>query len=157
MAVTLTGGAKLYIGTTLAIPMISPSVEYDDDVYTLIEKAESLGQLGDESRGVDFTAIEDNRTTTLKGSRNAGVMALVCGRDPSSAGQAALKAAEESKLAYNFKLEFADKLTEGGTNTIQYFRALVMSKRNDLGNVDNVTKINFNLAVQTAITEILAT
>ena len=157
MAVTLTAGAKLYIGTTMPVPFISPTVEYDDDVYTLIGKAENLGQVGDESRGVNFTAIEDSRETTLKGSKNAGVMALVCGRDPSDPGQAALKLAEGSKLAYNFKLEFADKLTVAGQNTIQYWRALVMSKRVDLGNVDNVTKIAFNIAVQTAITEIMAT
>ena len=153
MTVTTASGTKIYIGTTMTIPGLSPSIEYDDDTYVEIGEVENLGEFGDESNTVTFAAIGDARVRNLKGARNAGVLALVVGRDPDDAGQDALIAAEQTNDEYNFKVEHSDA-DAGGTPTISYFRALVMSRRETVGENDNVVRRTFNLGINTAITEI---
>lgn len=156
MAISTTSGAKLYIGSDTVLGSGSPPFDYPDDTYVEIGEIENLGELGDESNLVNFLAIGDARVRKLKGARDAGTMAVVCGRDPLDAGQAALRDAEQTKAKYNFKLVYADAASDLYTDTVAYFSALVSSQRAQLNGSDDVTKLMFNLAINTAITEELS-
>lgn len=151
MTVTTTSGTKIYLGTT--DPADTKS-EFAADTYVEIKEVESLGEFGDELKGVEFASIGDARVRKLKGARDAGTLALVVGRDPLDAGQIALKEAEKTKSEYNIKVVAADAPDSGFTNTIYYFRSLVMSARDQYGENDSVVKTMFNLAINSDILEI---
>lgn len=152
MTASTTAGAKIYIGTTAAAANLTA---FEADTYTEIKEVEDLGEFGDESAEVEFTSIGDSRKRRYKGTRDAGVLELVCGRDPLDPGQVAALAAEQVKDAYNFKVVVNDAPV-GGTPTTYYFRALVMSAKNSFGTVDNIVKVTFNLAINSAIIEEVA-
>ena len=79
----------------------------------------------------------------------------MCGRDPLDPGQVAALEAEKVKAAFNFKVVVNDAPV-GGTPTTYFFRALVMSAKNNFGSVDNIVKVTFNLAINSAILEEVA-
>lgn len=125
--------------------------------WTEIGEAEDLGEFGDEASEITFTALSNRRVRKFKGTYNAGTITCQVGSDPSDAGQAAMIAAFASDLDYPFKVELNDQLTVGGTPTILYFIGKVMSKRRNVGNVENVVRQNFPIGINSKIVEDPAT
>lgn len=154
MTINTAGGVRLYIGTTQEAETLA---DFEGDSYIEVGEVEDAGEVGDESEQITFTALKDGRTRKLKGPRDAGTMAIVCGDDTSDEGQAALDAAEQTIYDYNIKLTLNDALTLSGTPTAIYFRAKVMSRRRNIGNVSNVVRKAFNLGINSAIIEVPAT
>lgn len=150
MTINTASGSKLYIGTTAAASTLS---QFEADTYILVGEVENLGEFGDQSSEVTFAAIGDGRVRRSKGARDAGTMSVVVGRDPNDVGQAAMEAAEATNFNYNFKVVHADAVSEEWTDTIEYFRGLVMSKRTNVGTNDNVVRRTFNVGINTAIVE----
>lgn len=151
MTVTTASGSKIYIGPTTAA---DDAAEYAALAYVEIGEVQNLGEFGDQANDVTFTSLGDSRVRHLKGARDAGVLALVCGRDPLDTGQQAAKAAERTKFAYAFKIEAADAPDEDHTNSVFYFHALVQSARDNFGENDAVVTTTFNLGITTAIIEV---
>lgn len=156
MTVNTAAGSRLFIGTT-AGDSNNTLADYEADSYVEVGEVEDLGQFGDQSQTITFATLKDGRVRKFKGPRDAGDMAVVCGADSSDDGQAAAIAAEATPFAYNIKVMLNDALTISGTPTTIYFRAKVMSKRRNVGNVSNVVKYDFTLAVDSALTEVAAT
>lgn len=154
MGINTAGGSRLFIGTTAGTASLP---DFEADSYIEVEEVEDAGQVGDESAAVNFTALKDGRVQKLKGPRDAGTMAVICGDLASDPGQDAMIAAEAQPFDYNFKVMLNDALTLSGTPTILYFKAKVMSQRRNIGNVTNVVKRAFNLGVNSAIFEVAAT
>lgn len=154
MTISAANGSMLYIGTTQAAENLS---QFLNDSYTEIGETEDLGEFGDTSEIVTFVSLADGRVRKLKGSRDAGDMAVIVGHDISDAGQDALVTAEASTLNFNFKVVLNDALTLGGTGTEYYFRGKVANKRISVGSANNVVRRNFTIAVDSAIEEIQAT
>jgi hypothetical protein len=154
MGVDTAAGSRLYLGTTQAA---STQQDFESDSYVEVGEVEDLGEFGDESEEVTFTALGDRRVRKFKGPRNAGTMAVVCGHDSSDDGQAAMKAAEATDFDYNVKVVLNDALTLNGSPTTIYFRGKVMSKKRNVGNVSNVVRHNFNVAINSDLIEIGAT
>jgi len=156
VSITTASEWKVAIGTSAAIDWTSRGTalgDFEDDVYTDIKQIESIGDFGDEAADVTFTALEDGRVRHLKGPRDAGVLALVVGRDPLDAGQMKLLAAEKTKLAYNIRITAADAASESHTNSVFYFQALIQSARINAGAADNVVRINANIGITSEILE----
>lgn len=151
MTVNTAGGSKLYIGTT---QQATSQAAFEGDSYVEVGSIEDMGEIGDESQEIQFTTLADSRTQKFKGPRDAGTMQVVVGDDMTDAGQDAMVAAEASPLNYNFKITLNDPVTTGGTPTVIYFRARVMSKRRNIGNVSNVVRRTFNLGVNSATIEV---
>ncbi len=152
--ITTAGGVTVEVGTTVECITLA---DYEADSYVEVAEVEDAGQIGDESATITFTALKDGRVQKLKGPRDAGTVALVCGALPNDPGQDALVAAEATIYNYNFRVTLNDALELGGTGTVLYFSAKVMSKRRNIGNVSNVVKYTFNLGINTAILEVPAT
>lgn len=150
--VNTASGAKLYIGGTNS-NRESTLADYEADSYVEVGEIEDLGEFGDESDRINFTALSDGRTRKFKGPRDAGDMTIVVGDDPTDQGQVALEAAEGQALDYNFKVELNDKLTIGGDNSTHFFIGKVFSKRRNVGNASNVVKRNFVIGINSAITD----
>jgi len=158
VAVNATAGALLYIGTEGFVPSPDNDVSaYEADTYTLIGEVESIGEYGDEANNIEFLSIGDARVRNIKGARNAGAISITCGNDTTDAGQVAMKAAVDSNLNYPIKVVYDDKATSGGAGSIDYFRALVMSRRVNPAGADDITRITFNLGINTQLTSVVAT
>jgi hypothetical protein len=154
MTYSTSNGAKISIGPANSVA--DDGAAYLALTYVLISGAEDIGEFGDESEIVPFIPLAYDRNMKLKGSRDAGDMALVVGLDVQDAGQLALIAAEQTNFQYAFKVELDDAYEAGGTNTIKYFRALVNSARDSVGAANNVNRTNYNLPITSKIVTVPA-
>src|SRR5690349_44957 len=108
MAITTASGSKVYIGPTRTSATDTLAEFKALTPWVLIGEVESLGEFGDQANDISFSAVGDARVRHLKGARDAGTLALTCGRDPLDAGQVALRAAQKTKYEYAFKIVAAD-------------------------------------------------
>ena len=158
MSVNAAGGSKFYIGSASAINHeqsdAAVKAEYAADNYTLVTEAEDIGEFGDESESITFTALRDSRVRKFKGPKDAGTMNVVVGADLTDPGEDALVAAEDTPLDYNFKVELNDPVSLSGTPSTFYFSGKVMSKRVNVGNASNVVRRNFAVGVNTKVYEV---
>ena len=151
MTVNAAGGSKFYIGTTLSA---TSQAEFETDTYTEVGEVENLGEFGDQANIITFASLADTRVRKFKGARDAGTMDVVVGDDPLNAGQDAMVAAEGQPNDYNFKVELNDPTSLSGTPSVFYFRGKVLSKRMNVGDVNNVVRRTFQVGVNSAIVEI---
>jgi hypothetical protein len=82
---------------------------------------------------------------------------MTCGDDPEDVGQQELLMAFDSQLDFNFKVTLNDALTISGEPTVQYFRGKIMSKRRNIGTVDNIVRRTFTIGINSPIYEVAAT
>lgn len=157
MTISSTAGAIISVSNAAVTSATDTSGEYAALTYIAIGEVESIGDFGDTANLINFTSLTAARVRKLKGSRDAGELALVCGNDPLDAGQIALIGYEKTKFLYAIKIELADKPAPAGTNSIFYFQVLVNSAALSVGEADNVVKRNFALPIDTAIIEVPAT
>ncbi|MEO9337206.1 phage tail tube protein [Mesorhizobium sp. SB112] len=153
MGITTTARSKISIGTTA---VATDAATFAADTYTVISHVEDVGEFGTETNVVEGNFVDQQFVRKLPGSRNSGTMNVVAAFDASDAGQIAAKAASETDFTYNIKVELDDKPAPGGTNSIFYFKAFVASAKVQGGGSDDITKINFALAIDGAILEIPA-
>lgn len=154
MTITTATGARYFIGGTTAISYASDAAAiaaFEALTWVEIGEVEDGGEVGDESSDVTFQSLSDGRVRHLKGARDAGTLALVVGDDPLDAGQIAIRAAEQTKFLHNFKIEYEDAPDPAYSNSVDYFRGLVMSARKQIGAGDNVLRRTFNIGINTAI------
>lgn len=155
MAITTATGARYAIGGTTSIPFNSDQAALDafEAITDWVEigEIEDGGELGDQSNDVTFQALSDGRVRHLKGARDAGTIALVCGADPSDPGQQALRAAERTKFNYPFRVIYEDAPDENSTDSVDYFIGMVMSARKAIGTGDNVLRRNFAVGINSPI------
>jgi len=157
MTVNTAGGSTFHIGPVIDA-LTDTVAEFQTLSYVEVGEIEDLGQIGDEDSEVQFTAVGDRRVRKLKGPSDAGTLQVVCGDDDSDNGQVAMLAAFADKTSeYAFKIVLANQLTISGDPGEMYFRGRVMSKRRNVGNVSNVVRRNFNVAVNSEVLEVAAT
>ncbi len=143
-------GTRVFIGAS-ATSTVDTIDEFEaTSMWVEIGLVESVGEIGDEANPVTFQALGDGRVRKAKGARDAGTMALVCGHDPTDTGQAAVEAAEATNNNYMFKLVLPDGPV-GYSDTILYFRGLVMGKRKNIGNNENVIRNQYNVGINSEI------
>lgn len=130
---------------------------FDALAWTLVGEVEDLGEFGDEASEITFTALANRRVRKFKGTFDAGTVTVQAGSDPADTGQLAMIAAFASDLDYPFRIVLNDKITTGGTGTTLYFGGKVMSKRRNVGNVENVVRQSFPVGINTEIIEVPAT
>lgn len=125
--------------------------------WTEVGEVEDLGEFGDEASEITFTALADRRVRKFKGTFDAGTVTVQAGSDPADAGQLAMIAAFASDLDFPFRITLNDQLTLDGEPTTLYFGGKVMSKRRNVGNVENLVRQNFPVGINTEIIEVPAT
>jgi len=143
-------GTKIYIGNAVTSDVDTIAEFEATTIWTEIGLVESLGEFGDESSAVNFAALGDGRTRKAKGARDAGTLAITVAHDPLDAGQLAIEAAEGTNFNYSFKVVLPDG-PSGYSDTIIYFRGLVMSKRMNVGSNDNVVRRVFNVGINSEL------
>lgn len=156
-----TAGSKLFIGPVKAFNGTDftasdfPETGESALTFTEVGGTTNLGSAGDTSELITSDQIARARTRKLKGTRNAGAMEVVCDLDYADAGQLALIAAEKAIHTYAFKLQFNDA-PAGGTPSIRYFVALVMSAGEQYDEANSVMKLNSMLEIDSNIVRVAA-
>jgi hypothetical protein len=146
-----TSGSRVYISTISVTSSTDTLAEFAALSWTEIGQIETIGDFGDESPLITFSAIGAGRVFKAKGARDAGEMALTVGHDPVDPGQLALVAAELTKFNYAFRVIFADAAGPSFSNTVVYFRGMVRSQRfNPAGN-DAILRRMFTIPVNSQL------
>jgi hypothetical protein len=153
MGIFTSAGTKVYMTSTTTNPATFDAAGYGALTFTEIKNVESVGAFGDESAEVTFDDLGEKRTKKLKGQRNSGNMALVCGLDDADAGQDLLRTAEADNTTgnFHFKVVYPNKLTSGGDGAIRFFSGKVMSQREVIDTANNVAKLEATVGINTAI------
>lgn len=111
MTVNLAAGSRVFIG-----PAVDESVntlaEYDALAYIEVGEAQSIGKIGDEWKIATFESLSRRRVRKRKASVDGGALEIVCGTDPTDAGQMAMKAAEETDDRYAIKVLANNRVTK---------------------------------------------
>lgn len=135
---------------------IGPAVTSDTDTLTefqalsgwvAIGQVERIGARGPSSSVVTGNVISENNTRKGKGVRNNGNAQLVCFPNSTDAGQLALRAAEAANNKYAIKISPNDRPTPGGTDSIQFFRGLVMSAEDSELTADGLMRVTFGIEI----------
>lgn len=146
-------GTKYYVGPSGTSAQYDTLAEFEAvTVWTEIGLVENGGEFGDEASAVTGAALGDARIRKAKGARDAGTLGMVVFHDPLDAGQAAMEAAEQTNDNYVFKVVLNDG-PAGYSDSIQYFRGLVMSRRLSVGTNDNIMRVNYNIGINSEIFE----
>ena len=110
--------------------------------------------INDETGIATFASLTDGRQRKAKTIANAGNLALTVGRDPTDPGQVALAAAAKSKARYAFRITIPDRVTADGDDSVIYFRGLVTSNRNNVGNAENVVRKAYSVEIDSELVEV---
>jgi hypothetical protein len=148
--ITTASGAKIYIGPSIP-SSTDTAAEFAALTWVEIGLVESLGEFGDEASISTFASLNDARMRKAKGVRDAGTLAITAARTVDDPGQIALEAAEATNNKFAFKVEYPDKPNPTGTNSVDYFRALVTSKRANVGDANNIIRRTYSLGIDSAI------
>lgn len=156
MAIKAAAGTKIWIGPATTASELSEFQAIDEQDWVELGEVENLGEFGDQSQEITFESIGDSRTRRSKGSRDAGVMQIVVGADPQDPGQLAFEEAERTEFEYAIRIEENDAPTPDYSNSVSYFRGLVMSRRKNIGTNNNIVRRTFNVAINTEVFELPA-
>lgn len=160
MAISASAGTRIYIGPqvdldTLKVLSDSAALTNFEAIiegdWVEIGETETIGQVGDQSNAVTFASLGDQRMKKLKGVRDAGTLAVTCARDPEDDGQLAAVAAEKTPFNYRFRIRYNDAPTEHYSPSTDYFAGQVMSRGVNVADVNSITKITFNVGINTPI------
>lgn len=151
--------ARIFLGP-VALPSVDTQAEFAVlTPYLEIGMVENLGEFGDEANKVTASPLGEARVRKAKGVADAGTLALTVYHDPLDAGQAAMIAcaAPTYRQKRAFKVILPDAPDEATyTNSVIYFRGLVMSRRRNVGAADNVIRTTFSIEIDSGLTEVLA-
>lgn len=151
-----TAGSKLYIGGAKAFNGTDFAAgDFSSQVWTEVGGTTNLGASGDTSELITSNQIAQARTRKLKGTRNAGSMAVVADLDYADSGQLAVIAAEKAKESYAFRVVFNDAPL-GGTPSERLFVALVMSASEQWNEANSVMALNATLEIDSNIVRVAA-
>jgi len=160
--ISASAGTKVYIGPEVALSTfdgmdnaagVANFEAISEGDWDEITPVESLGEFGDQSSPINFAALGDGRMRKLKGVRDAGTLAIVCGRDPEDDGQIAAELAEQSPSNFRFRVVLNDEPTSAYSPTTYYFAGQVMSRSVNVADVNSVTKRTYNVGINTQIYE----
>lgn len=154
MAIKTAAGSTISICVTPKDSSNPPAnrAAYAALTWVEIGEVQNLGRFGDKSNIVSFAALGDNRVRKVKGSKDAGTIALVCGRDPFDAGQIALRDAANTNFEYAIRIVANDALDGNDTPSEYYFVGPVASAEDEYGTVDNVVTLNAEILINSPIT-----
>jgi hypothetical protein len=156
--ITNSTGTRIFIGPVAPFSVDSQSEFAALTPYVEIGLVDTLGEFGGEAARVTANPLGTGVMQKAKGTTDPGTLALVVFHDPLDAGQiaAAAAAAPLNRNRYAIKIILPDAPGETYTSTTVYCRALVMSRRLNVGAADNVMRRAFSLEIDSIPVEVLA-
>jgi hypothetical protein len=142
-------GTKVYIGPAAPDGDVTEAA-YSGLEWTEIKDVETFSGFAKDGNDVTFTPL-DGDEEALKGARKVIEATVTCGRNPTDPGQVAAEDAEADRFKYALKVVFNDAKTASYTDSVIYWKALVMSAGPaQVGGGNDVTKTVFRLRGKSA-------
>lgn len=161
MAIQTGAGKKIFIAAETGVQ--ANQAAYEALTWTEIEQTESIGEFGDTTAEVTFTGLGDARVQKLKGSSDAGTLAVNMGFKNDAygsplGGQGMLNAAAEdiTSTVYNFKVSYEDSSSSPVAHTTRYFGGLVGSMVDSVPGADEVLRVTSDIRINTPIIKVNA-
>jgi len=160
--ISSSAGTKVYIGPEVALSVFAGMNEAAaianfeaviEGDWVEIAPVESLGEFGDQANAITFASLGDQRLIKLKGVRDAGTLAIVCGYDAEDAGQLAAVEAEQSPSNFRFRVVLNNEPTSEYSPSTFYFAGQVMSRSVNVADVNAITRRTFNVGLNTTAWE----
>lgn len=145
MSVMTSAGSTLSIAT--GSPATNDATGFNALTYTVVGEVTDIGEFGREYSESTHSPLGSRGVKKFKGSYNNGSLPLQMARDSTNAGQTAMKAALLSDADYSFRVTLQDL-------TKIYFVGKVMSYKNSVGSVDQITGSNCTIAISGDIVEV---
>lgn len=156
MTIFATAGSRLYIGEAIDDKDVDfVLADFNSQSWVEIGGLTNLGELGDTAELITANIIALGRTKKVKGTRNAGSMAIVAAHDAQNEGQQLLRSAEATENNYAFKLVFNDAPVDG-TPSERQFIALVMGARNQFNEANSVMNLMGALEINSNLVQVEA-
>lgn len=134
-------GRKFYICATPQ-PTELNQAAYEALTWVEVGNVGSIGETGTNTNVLSYDELGTEVTQKQKGISNAGDPDIEVARNPTDAGQIALRAAAATKYVYAFKVEDNDKPSSDYTNSIYYNRGIITRPRRPNGrNEDFVLEV----------------
>lgn len=145
MADLITGtDAQVWISDGSIANTVDTTGEFAALTWIAVGLLESIPERGDESALVEGNVINEGRTRGAKGVRNAGAGGIVVFHDQSDAGQQELDTAQLSNNLWGLKISPRDRLSNSGTDSIEYVRVLILSARKSQLASDSLARVTYN-------------
>ncbi len=155
MAVYTIAGSKFEVGS-VAVALKSADFIASDLTTPLaaaleVMEPETFGTLSDAWDTEDFANVTSARTRVFKTMRKGSTFELICGLDPTDAGQLAMRAAYLETGNRAFRLTLADKPATGAApkNSTRSFIGTVLNVEDDpsgkIGKVKFTVQVNSNI------------
>ena len=139
-------GRKFYICTTPQASDLTKS-QYEALTWVEVGNVGAVGETGTNTNIVSYDELATEVTQKQKGISNAGDPVVECARNPTDAGQIAMRAAALTKLYYATKTEDADAPSASYTNSIYYNRGLITGPTRPNGRNEDFIIENFTLGL----------
>jgi hypothetical protein len=140
-------GVRTSAGSTIGISSSAPATftesGYEALTFTLIGEVTDLGEFGREYNLVTHNPLATRATVKKKGSYNEGSISMGLGLDEDDAGQILARTASASDSDYYFCITL-----QSGAK--RFFPAQVMSFKENVGSVDNITAATITLELTSA-------
>lgn len=137
---------KVYICTTPQ-PGDLNQAAYEALMWVEVSNVGAVGEAGTNTNIVSYDELSTDVTQKGKGISNAGDPTIECARNPTDAGQQALRAAAKTNFTYAFKFEDKDAPTANHTNSVYYNRGLVTGPTRPNGRNEDFILEVFTLAL----------
>ncbi|WP_102960219.1 hypothetical protein [Mangrovicella endophytica] len=154
-----TAGSKVFIGGALDDKSADyVAADFTSQAWVEIKGLTQIGTFGDTSNAITSDQIGENRTKTIKGTRNAGTIELVADINYADAGQLAAIAAEKSPADFAIKIQFNDAPATGSSPkpSTRMMIGKVMSAAEALDQANNAMKLNISIAINSNIVRTVA-
>lgn len=137
---------KVYICST-PHPTDLNQAAYEALTWIEVSNVGAVGEAGTNTNIVSYDELSTDVTQKGKGISNAGDPTIECARNPTDAGQIALRAAAKTNFTYAFKFEDKDAPTANHTNSVYYNRGLVTGPTRPNGRNEDFILEVFTLAL----------
>lgn len=149
--------AQIWIGPAVARTVDTLTEFQGLTGWVLVGMVERIGARGPRSSVVKGNVISEGVTRKGKGVRDNGSMPLTCFDEPLDPGQQALRAAEDTNNKFAIKVSPRNRSAPGNTDSIQYFRALVVSAEDSELVSDGLNRVSYDLEIDGRIFRVEAT
>jgi hypothetical protein len=139
-------GSRIFIA--LAAPATFDAAGYAALSWVEIGEVTDIPEYGKEYQLVKFNPLKDKRTRKKKGSYDEGAVTLGMAKVAGDPGHQDLNTAVDDTDPASFKVVYPD-------GTIEYFQALVMSYKSNIGSVDNITMASAQLEIDSDVVQVL--
>lgn len=157
----------IFTGAGTRVAMTSSTVSlatYTEEAFAALNYIDvgcvsEIGSFGGEAEVVEFTCLSDGVVRKLKGSKNYGELEITLALDDATEGFGVINDAfdDASSGVYAFRISYANKQNEDGTDAVRYFTGVVTSVSEEVSGADDTVSISLTISISEKVLKVNST